>query len=139
MSIYYRESFDYPPIRMFFDSNGADTISNNGNVTFTLNQAIQLPSNVLGYISLQELTIANTNYNINTYNNTLVLVDYASNTQTFTVSPGNYTVTTFLTALNAALANGANNFLGMTATYSDITNIFTFSLSTYCIARYKFL
>jgi len=127
MSIYYRESFDYPPIRMFFDSNGADTISNNGNVTFTLNQAIQLPSNVLGYISLQELTIANTNYNINTYNNTLVLVDYASNTQTFTITPGNYTVTTFLTALNAALANGANNFLGITVTYSDLTNMFTFT------------
>ena len=64
MSTYYRESFDYPAIRMFFDSNGADIISSNGNVTFTLNQAIQLPSNVLGYISLQELTIANTNYNI---------------------------------------------------------------------------
>ena len=59
MSIYYRESFDYPPIRMFFDSNGADIISNNGNVTFTLTQAIQLLSNVLGYISLQELTTLN--------------------------------------------------------------------------------
>ena len=117
----------------FFYSNGADTISNNGNVTFTLNQAIQLPSNVLGYISLQELTIANTNYNVNTYNNTLVFVDYASNTQTFTITPENYTVTMFLTALNAALANGANNFLGITATYSDLTNKFTFT----CPYTYK--
>ena len=39
MSTYYRESFEYPPIRMFFDTNGADTIVNNGNIGFTLNQA----------------------------------------------------------------------------------------------------
>ena len=49
MSIYSRESFDYPPILMFFDSNGADTITNNGNVTFVLNQVIQLSSSVVGY------------------------------------------------------------------------------------------
>ena len=84
MSTYYRESFDYPPIRMFLDSSVASNISNNGNVNFNLNQKIQLPNNVVGYVSLQELTIANTNYNINTYNNTLVLVDQANNTQTFT-------------------------------------------------------
>ena len=54
---------------MFLDTNGADIITNKGNVTFTLNQAIQLLSNVIGYVSLQELTIANTNYNINTSKN----------------------------------------------------------------------
>ena len=63
----------------------------------------------------------NTNYNINTNNTTLELVDYAANTQKFTITPGNYTVTTFLTALSAALANSANIFLGMTVTYSDLT------------------
>ena len=91
-------------------------------MTFTLYQAIQLPTDFVGYVSLQELTIANTNHNIITYtsNNKLVLVDYAGNTQTFTITPGNYTVTSFLTALNAQLANGVNNFLGITATYSDL-------------------
>ena len=69
MSTYYRESFDYPPICMFLDSSVASNISNNGNVNFNLNQKIQLPNNVVGYVSLQELTIANTNYNINTNNN----------------------------------------------------------------------
>ena len=64
MSTYYRESFEYPPIRMFFDTNGADTVTINDNVGFTLNQPIQLPTNVVGYVSLQELTIANRNYNI---------------------------------------------------------------------------
>ena len=32
MSTYYRESFDYPTIRMFFYTNGADVVMNNGNV-----------------------------------------------------------------------------------------------------------
>ena len=127
MSTYYRESFEYPPIRMFLESGSANSITNNGNVTFTLNQQIQIPNDVVGYVSLQELTIANTNYNINVYNNTLVLVDNAANTFTFTITPGNYTVTSFLVALNAKLATGANNFLGITAKYSDITNKFTFT------------
>ena len=77
MSTYYRESFEYPPICMFFDTNGADSVTNNGNVNFTLNQPIQLPTNVIWYVSLQELTNAKTNYNINTNNNTFVLVDYS--------------------------------------------------------------
>ena len=32
MFTYYRESFEYPTIRMFFDTNGADTIMNNDNI-----------------------------------------------------------------------------------------------------------
>ena len=65
---------------------------------------------MIGYVSLQELTIPNTNYNINKNNNKLVRVDYANNTETFTITPGNYTVTTFLTALNTAFSNSTNNF-----------------------------
>ena len=56
-----------------------------------------------------------------------LLVNNSGNTQTFTITPGNYTVITFLTALNAQLANGVNNFLGITATYSDLTSKFTFT------------
>ena len=68
MSTYNRESFEYPSICMFFDMNGAHAITNNSNVNFTLNKPIniQLPTNVLGNVSLQKPTIANTNYNINT-------------------------------------------------------------------------
>ena len=52
-----------------------------------LSFANSITNNVIGYICLQELAIATTNYNINTYNNKLVLVDEAVNTQTFTVQP----------------------------------------------------
>ena len=68
MSTYYRESFEYPPIHMFLDSSVASTINNNGNVNFLLNQQVKIPNDVIGYVSLQELTTANNYYNINTYN-----------------------------------------------------------------------
>ena len=32
--MYYRESFEYSPIKIFMNSNSADTIVNRGNVTF---------------------------------------------------------------------------------------------------------
>ena len=73
--MYYRESFEYSPIKMFFNSNSADNIVSRGNVTFNLNNNINLPNHVIGYVSLNELTIPNTNYNINSSNNTLVLID----------------------------------------------------------------
>ena len=38
---------------MFLDTNGADIITNNGSVTFTVNQAIQLPSNLVSKYKLQ--------------------------------------------------------------------------------------
>ena len=130
MSTYYRESFEYPPIRMFFDTNGADTVTNNDNVGLSLNQPIQLPTNVEGYVSLQELTIPNTNYNINTSNNKLVLVDYAGNTQTFTTSkftcPHTYTLGLSVAStmnncvgfLNGAIANSYTTQTGTSTTIS---------------------
>ena len=74
--MYYRESFEYSPIKMFFNSNSADTIVSRGDVTFNLRRNINLPNNVIGYVSLNEMTIGNTVYNINGNNNTLVLQDY---------------------------------------------------------------
>ena len=63
--MYYREYFEYSPIKMYFKWNSADTINNRGDVTFNLQRNISLPNNVIGYCSLSELTIPNTNYNIN--------------------------------------------------------------------------
>ena len=68
--MYYRESFEYSPIKMFFNSNSADTIVTRGDVSFNLQCYINLPNNVIGYASLNELTIPNTDYNINTYSDT---------------------------------------------------------------------
>ena len=62
---YFCESFEYSPIKMFINSNSADTIINKGNITFNLNKDISLPPNVIGYVSLNELPIPNTNCNMN--------------------------------------------------------------------------
>ena len=107
--MYFRESFEYSPIKMFFNSNSADTIVTRGDVSFNLTRYINLPNNVIGYVSLNELTIPNTDYNISSSNNTLVLQDYAGVSQQFTVPAGNYTVTTLMTALNTAFSSGNGN------------------------------
>ena len=126
-NMYYRESFENSPIKMCFNSNAADTTVNLGDVKFLLRRNITLPNKVIGYVSLNELTIANTNYNINGNNNTLVLQDYLNTTETFTITAGNYTVNSLKEALNAAFAAGTGNFNNITVTYSDRTNKYTFT------------
>jgi len=124
--MYYRESFEYSPIKMFFNSNSADTIVSRGDVTFNLRRNINLPNNVIGYVSLNEMTIGNTDYNISANNNTLVLQDYLGLTQSITITPGNYTVTSLMAAMNTRFAAlVGNNFANITVTYSDITNMYT--------------
>ena len=126
--MYYRESFEYSPIKMFFNSNAADTITNRGNVTFNLRRNINLPNNVIGYVSLNELTIPNTNFNINSTNNTLVLLDVGLIEETFTITPGNYTVSQLKDALNTAFSNvDTASYQGITVSYNDITNKYTFT------------
>ena len=70
---YFRESFEYQPIKLFLNSNAADITQSRGDITFDLRRNIILPHGTIGYVSLNELTIPNTNYNINSSNNTLVL------------------------------------------------------------------
>ena len=126
--MYYRESFEYSPIKMFFNSNAADATVNRGDVTFLLRRNINLPNNVIGYVSLNELTIPNTNFNINTSNNTLTLLDSSLVPETFTVTPGNYTVTQLKDALNTLFADADTpSYQGITVAYNDITNTYTFT------------
>ena len=129
--MYYRESFEYSPIKMFFNSNSADTIVSRGNVTFNLNNNINLPNHVIGYVSLNELTIPNTNYNINSSNNKLVLLDSSGTTAIFTVPVGNYTISQFIVSLNVQFQTCATaSYRNITATCPDLTNMCTLTHST---------
>ena len=124
--MYYRESFEYSPIKMFFNSNSADTIVSRGDVTFNLRRNINLPNNVIAYVSLKEMNIRNTDYNINNNSSTLVLQDYLGLTQSITITPGNCTVKSLMASMNARFAAlVGNNFANITVTYSDITNMYT--------------
>ena len=81
----------------------------------------------IGYVSRNELTITNTEYNINGNNNTLVLQDYAGASQSFTIQVGNYTVSTLMSALNSAFVQGVGNFQSIIVPFSDCTNKYTFT------------
>ena len=94
---------------MIFNSNSTDTVSW-GDVSFNLTRYINLPNNVIGYVRHNEFIIPNTNYSINTSNNTLVLQDYAGASQSFTIQVGNYTVSTLMSALNSAFVQGVGNY-----------------------------
>ena len=112
---------------MFFNSNAADVISLRGNITFNLGRNITPPNGTIGYVSLNELTLPNTNYNINTSSNALVFTGKSCVNFPFAVTPGNYTVSLFMTALNAQIQACATvSFKSIVVTYSDITNMFTF-------------
>ena len=106
MSTYYRESFKYPPIRMFLDSENATSSLNRGDAMFCLNQPISLPNNVVCYVALNEMVIANMEYCISSTNNLLYFQDTTltdDKPYVVTVPVGNYTATSLVTALNVAL------------------------------------
>ena len=125
---YFRESFEHQPIKMFLNSNAADIISSRGDITHSLRQNITLPSGTIGYVSLNELTIPNTNFNINTSNNTLTLLDKSFVAETFTVTPGNYTVTQLKDALNTLFSIATTaSYQDMTVAYNDMTNTYMFT------------
>ena len=98
---YFCESFEHQPIKMFLNSNAEDIIRSRGDITFNLRKNITLPIGTIGMVSLNELTIPNTNYNINSSNNTLVLLDSSGTSETFTRTLGNYTVSQLMVALNS--------------------------------------
>ena len=122
-SIYYRPSYQIDPIRLFLSSKAANIGSTRGNMTFSLNQSIAIPNEVIGFVSLIELEIPNTQYNINSLNNyidgTLLTNNYNF---TYSIPVGNYTVDSLRTQLNTTLS--PNN---ITVTYDSSSNKFTFS------------
>ena len=125
---YFRESFEYQPIQIFLNSNCADVIRSRGDISYNLRRTINLPSDTIGYVSLRELTIHNTNYNISSSNNTLVLMDSHFIQETFTRTPGNYTVNELKDALNAKFAAATNaSYRGITVTYDTNSNKYKFT------------
>ena len=128
---YFRESFEYQPIKLFLNSNAADNVQSRGDVTFNLRKNICLPSGTIGYVSLNELTIPNTNYNINSSNNKLIITDIDGVTLEHSVDEGNYTVSQLRDNLYTAFQSSvAATFKSINLSYDDITNKFTFSSST---------
>jgi hypothetical protein len=125
---YFRESFEYQPIQIFLNSNVADVTRSRGDIVYNLKRTINLPADTIGYCCLRELTMPNTNYNLSSSNNTLVLMDSHFIQETFTITPGNYTVNELKDALNAKFAAAANaSYHGITVTYDSNSNKYKFT------------
>ena len=90
-------------------------------MTYNLRKMINLPPDTIGYVALRELTIPNTNHNINSSNNTLVLINAHFIQETFTITPGNYTMSELRDALNAM------SYHGITVTYDTNANKYKFT------------
>lgn len=80
---------------------------------------------------IKEVSFANIFYNINSYNNVLILDDTVSSTSVpITLTPGQYTLTQFITALQSAI-NTALSGDSVTVVISNdpIANVLTFTFT----------
>ena len=75
MDKYFRECFQIPSRRIYLDSESANIITSRGDCIFQLNNTISLPDDVVCYVQLNEMVMPNTDYNIDSNNNTLDFVD----------------------------------------------------------------
>jgi hypothetical protein len=91
---------------------------------FNLRQDITVDQGTDIYMSLREMTVANSEYNITDKNNS-IYIGYGGVVHDFDILPGHYTVTTLMAAINAKfqVTAGLNNF---SIRLNQITNQFTF-------------
>ena len=131
MSKYYRESYRFPSIRIYLDSETADLITNRGNMIFHLKQPLSLPSDVVAYVELSEVVFTNTGYNVNESNNTLDFLDVDATRYQVSIKPGNYNANTLVSALNSSLAaySTANPTKTMTVSYNNLNSLLNFQSS----------
>ena len=116
-------SHKYPSKRIFLSSKACDISVNRGDVTFVFRQAIHVPKETQVYLTLAEMTIPNSLYNINNSNNDInILMNNVS--YNYTITPSNYTATTLVTQLNSIMT-------GFTISYNSNNSKLTISNSNY--------
>jgi hypothetical protein len=100
--------------------------SNNSNPT-NPTYFISPPITNINQFNVASFSGVNTIYNIDSRNN---VIRFMCNAVVYTVAipAGNYTITTFLTAISTAMSSASS--LTFTATYSVLTNIITITCST---------
>lgn len=106
--------------KYIIDSRDRNTKRYPNPAKYTLN----LDHNINDVIMIQIylLDIPFNNYNITQYNNTLHILNKSSNKiDEYSITPGNYTPTTLVEALNTVLVNQATNIGIATLTYNEIT------------------
>lgn len=108
-----------PSQAVFLDSNDATISISDAEKVFHLNSPIIAPAGIRILIGLTNLTIPNTIYNFSASNNQLSLTQSAT-TQVVTITAGNYSASTLVDALNAAIT------LNITVSFDEDNANFTF-------------
>ena len=118
-------SHKYPSKRIFLSSKACDISVNRGYVIFIFRQAIHVPKETQVYLTLAEMTIPNSIYNVNNSNNTIsILMNNVS--YNYTITPSNYTPSILITQLNSIMSVN-----GFTCSYNSNTSKITIINSTY--------
>jgi len=112
--------------------NSKNSIKNNStflsDVSFTFSGLLKDEEDIIErYISIQNAQIPFSFYNINIYNNILV-IQIISTIYTLTLTRGNYNATTLITEIQTQLT--ANGITDLTLSISTTTGILTFTKTT---------
>lgn len=103
-----------------FDSQHAQNLGTPHDCMFTLTKSIDVPSST---IVLDSCIIPNLRYNINSQNNTFYIKKNGGSTLTVTVTPGNYTYSELLNALDTLLTAAPISFAAVTLSLNTNTDI----------------
>jgi hypothetical protein len=103
-----------PSFNIYFNSDEAEVSYSDAEKLFFLKNIINVEENIRILIGLNSLTIPNTVYNIQSYNNSITI-----DSTEYTITPNNYDSDTLTTELNSVLP--------ISVSFDDNSNKFTFS------------
>lgn len=111
-----------PSQAIYLDSNDATLSISDAEKIFYLNSPIIADAGIRILIGLTNLTIPNSIFNFTTNNNTITFTQ--GSTQAVSVSVGNYSASTLVTALNTAITAAG---LNITVSFDEENALFTFT------------
>lgn len=114
-----------PSQAIYLDSNDATLSISDAEKIFYLNSPIIADAGIRILIGLTNLTIPNSIFNFTTNNNTITFTQ--GSTQAVSVSVGNYSASTLVTALNTAITAAG---LNITVSFDEENALFTFTGSS---------
>lgn len=120
----------YPSLNLFLQSNEADVVTSESNVTWYLQEKISIPIGTRCLLSVIDFECPYSFYNINEKNNVLVVGTSAS-TQTITLESKNYDIDNLVSLLNLTF-KGLETALGtlITVTFDFSKNKLRFTSDT---------
>ncbi|CAM9744643.1 unnamed protein product [Heterosigma akashiwo] len=114
-------------MQVFLNSEHADVTNSKGDCIFYLNRAISVPKDVDVHVGVVSFDVPNTEYTINSSNNTIVVNLNEAGNNTRTIPNGTYTTNSLVNALDDAAVLGADSIV---SSYDSTTSKFSFTHAT---------